>query len=179
MGLTIVGIPYILTYILTKRSEWSLFDFLLIAINFKDGIIRALKCGERVVGSTFSERESPQWIDCRRTFKYSPHLRTWNGLSDIFYAVRRLLKIGFMHGVKKKAVHQGWTGGQCWNFDILKRFKSPLKESLSATARKYRKIPNISPELINICKHFLGGLYSEGGAYIRRAFCVSVWVSRL
>ena len=27
---------------------------------------------------------------------------------------------------------------------------------------KYRKIPNISPELINICKQFLGGLYSGG-----------------
>ena len=47
---------------------------------------------------------------------------------------------------------------------------------------KYRKIPNISPGLINVRKHFLGGLYSRGayirGAYIRRAFCVSVRVSR-
>ena len=41
----------------------------------------------------------------------------------------------------------------------------------------YRKIPNISPGLIEVRKHFLGGLYS-GGAYIRRAFCVSVRVSR-
>ena len=41
----------------------------------------------------------------------------------------------------------------------------------------YRKIPNISPGLIEARKHFLGGLYS-GGAYIRRAFCVSVRVSR-
>ena len=31
---------------------------------------------------------------------------------------------------------------------------------------KYRKIPNISPGLIEVRKHFLGGLYS-GGAYIR------------
>ena len=46
----------------------------------------------------------------------------------------------------------------------------------------YRKIPNISPGLINIRKHIVGGLYSwglySGGAYIRRAFCVSVRVSR-
>ena len=46
----------------------------------------------------------------------------------------------------------------------------------------YRKIPNISPGLIEVRKHFLGGLYSGGlifgGAYIRRAFCVSVRVSR-
>ena len=47
---------------------------------------------------------------------------------------------------------------------------------------KYRKIPNVSPGLIEVFKHFLGGLYSGGlifgGAYIRRAFCVSVRVSR-
>ena len=46
----------------------------------------------------------------------------------------------------------------------------------------YRKIPNVSPGLIEVFKHFLGGLYSGGltfgGAYIRRAFCVSVRVSR-
>ena len=45
----------------------------------------------------------------------------------------------------------------------------------------YRKIPNVSPRLIEVFKHFLGGLYSGGlmfgGAYIRRAFCVSVRVS--
>ena len=33
----------------------------------------------------------------------------------------------------------------------------------------YRKIPNISPELIEVRKHFLRGLYS-GGAYIRGAY---------
>ena len=46
----------------------------------------------------------------------------------------------------------------------------------------HRKIPNVSPGLIEVFKHFLGGLYSGGlifgGAYIRRAFCVSVRVSR-
>ena len=30
----------------------------------------------------------------------------------------------------------------------------------------YRKIPNVSPGLIEVFKHFLGGLYS-GGAYIQ------------
>ena len=35
----------------------------------------------------------------------------------------------------------------------------------------YRKIPNVSPGLIKVRKHFLGGLYSEG-------ICVSVRVSR-
>ena len=43
--------------------------------------------------------------------------------------------------------------------------------------RTYRKIPNISPGLIEVLKHFLEGLYSGGlilgEAYIRRAFCVS------
>ena len=47
---------------------------------------------------------------------------------------------------------------------------------------RYRKIPNVSPGLIKVSKHFLVGLYSGGlifgGAYIRRAFCVSVRVSR-
>ena len=47
----------------------------------------------------------------------------------------------------------------------------------------YRKIPNVSPGLIKVFKHFLVGLYSGGlifgGAYIRRAFCVSIFVSRL
>ena len=46
----------------------------------------------------------------------------------------------------------------------------------------YRKIPNISPGLIRVRKPFWGGLYSGGvifrGAYIRRAFCVSVQVHR-
>ena len=41
----------------------------------------------------------------------------------------------------------------------------------------YRKIPNMSPGLIEVRKHFLGGLY-WGGAYIWRAFCVSVRLSR-
>ena len=41
----------------------------------------------------------------------------------------------------------------------------------------YRKIPNISPGSIEVRKHFFGGLIF-GGAYIRRAFCVSVRVSR-
>ena len=51
-----------------------------------------------------------------------------------------------------------------------------------SSLNKYRKIPNVSPGLIEVFKHFLGGLYSGGlifgGAYIRRAFCVSVRVSR-
>ena len=46
----------------------------------------------------------------------------------------------------------------------------------------YCKIPNISHGLIEIRKHFLGGLHSGvlvfRGAYIRRAFCVSIFVSR-
>ena len=46
----------------------------------------------------------------------------------------------------------------------------------------YRKIPNIIPGLIEVRKHFLGGLYSGGlylgEAYILRAFCVSVRVSK-
>ena len=46
----------------------------------------------------------------------------------------------------------------------------------------YRKIPNVSPGLIEVRKYIFGGLYSGGayirGAYIRRAFCVSVRVSR-
>ena len=41
----------------------------------------------------------------------------------------------------------------------------------------YRKPPNISPGLIFVQRHFLGGLYSGGlilgGAYIRRRFSVS------
>ena len=46
---------------------------------------------------------------------------------------------------------------------------------------KYRKILNISPGLIEVRKPFLGGLYSGeglifGGAYIRRAFYVSIRV---
>ena len=44
----------------------------------------------------------------------------------------------------------------------------------------YCKIPNVSPGLIEVRKPFLEGLYSggliSGGAYIRRAFCVSVRV---
>ena len=39
----------------------------------------------------------------------------------------------------------------------------------------YRKFPNISPELIEIFRHILGGIYS-GRAYIRRVFCVSICV---
>ena len=30
-------------------------------------------------------------------------------------------------------------------------------------ARKYREIPNISPRLIEVRKHFLGGAYIRGG----------------
>ena len=52
--------------------------------------------------------------------------------------------------------------------------------SITHEKPKYRKIPNVSPGLIEVFKHFLGGLYSGGlifgGAYIRRAFCVSVRV---
>ena len=60
----------------------------------------------------------------------------------------------------------------------------PMKKPLCPKLRKYfpisyeyREIPNISPGLIEVRKHFLGGLYLRG-AYIRRAFCVSVRVSR-
>ena len=42
----------------------------------------------------------------------------------------------------------------------------------------HRKIPNISPGLIAIRKHILGGLYSEGLIF-GRACCVSIFVSRL
>ena len=46
----------------------------------------------------------------------------------------------------------------------------------------YPKIQNISLGLIEVRKHFLGGLYPGGlifgGAYIRRAFCVSGRVSK-
>ena len=50
----------------------------------------------------------------------------------------------------------------------------------------YRKIPNISPGLIEVRKHFWGFMFGGlifgglifGGAYIRWAFCVSVRVSR-
>ena len=46
----------------------------------------------------------------------------------------------------------------------------------------YRKIPNISTWLIAILKHILVSLYSERayirGAYIRMAFCVSIFISR-
>ena len=42
---------------------------------------------------------------------------------------------------------------------------------------KYRKIPHISPGLIEIRKHFLEGLYLGWayirGAHIRMVFCVS------
>ena len=55
-----------------------------------------------------------------------------------------------------------------------------IQEKSVIYIKKYRKIPNISPGLIEVRKHFLGGLYSGGlifgGAYIRRAFCVSVRV---
>ena len=42
----------------------------------------------------------------------------------------------------------------------------------------YRKIPNTSPGLKAIPKH-IWGAYIFWGAYIRRAFCVSILVSRL
>ena len=37
----------------------------------------------------------------------------------------------------------------------------------------YRKIPNASPGLVEVRKHFLADIYSGGGAYIRRVFWVS------
>ena len=37
-----------------------------------------------------------------------------------------------------------------------------------------RKILNMSPGLIEVSKNILGWLIFGGGAYIRRAFCVSV-----
>ena len=59
---------------------------------------------------------------------------------------------------------------------------SPVAIEERPKSPTYRKIPNVSPGLIEVFKHFLGGLYSGGltfgGAYIRRAFCVSVRVSR-
>ena len=46
----------------------------------------------------------------------------------------------------------------------------------------YRKIQNINPRLIEVRKHFFRacnrGAYIRWGAYIRRAFCVSVRVLR-
>ena len=36
-----------------------------------------------------------------------------------------------------------------------------MKFALDAIA-EYRKIPNVSPGLIEVFKHFLGGLYSGG-----------------
>ena len=48
---------------------------------------------------------------------------------------------------------------------------------------QHRKIPNISPGLIELRKHFLEGLFLEGelifGGLIRMAFCVSIWESSL
>ena len=42
----------------------------------------------------------------------------------------------------------------------------------------YRKIPNISPGLIEVRKHFLGGLYSEEWPIFGGHFVLSVRVSR-
>ena len=47
-----------------------------------------------------------------------------------------------------------------------------ISRSVGLNNYAYPKIPNISPGLINIRKHFLKGLHS-GGAYIRREICVS------
>ena len=47
----------------------------------------------------------------------------------------------------------------------------------TSTARKYRKIPKISPRAYSFQRPFLRGLFLEGpifrGAYVRREICVS------
>ena len=51
---------------------------------------------------------------------------------------------------------------------------SSIMQSQKEIIFNYRKIPNISPGLIEVRKHILGGLYFFlGWAYILRAFCVS------
>ena len=42
---------------------------------------------------------------------------------------------------------------------------------LDTVLNDYRKIPNISPGVIEVRKHFLGGLYSEGGLYSDVVLC--------
>ena len=70
-----------------------------------------------------------------------------------------------------------------WNRKIKKMYRAVREAKVVrlGTRTIYRKIPNISPGLVKVRKHFLGGLYSRGlilgGAYIRKAFCVSVRVS--
>ena len=79
----------------------------------------------------------------------------------------------------------GWTLIKClWNLnwhelgDKWALFETRKDRSIIT----YRKIPYISPGLIEVCKPSLGGayiwgnLYSGGGADIGRAFCVSVRV---
>ena len=43
---------------------------------------------------------------------------------------------------------------------------------------RYRKIPNIRPWLMNICKYIFGDLYT-GTAYIQRPFCVTICERKL
>ena len=79
-----------------------------------------------------------------------------------------------------------WIRWQNGGWEIYNKLCSLLFVSFcrlfSLSLIAYRKIPNISPGLIEVRKHFLGGLYSGGlifrRAYIRRAFFVSVRVSR-
>jgi len=45
---------------------------------------------------------------------------------------------------------------------LWRTLKSPLPKYHKLHSKTYRKIPNISPGLIAILKHILGGLYSVG-----------------
>ena len=54
--------------------------------------------------------------------------------------------------------------------------KSEIENNVGA--KTYRKIPNISPGLIDIRKHIFGTFIREGLIFVR-AFCVSICVSRL
>ena len=50
-----------------------------------------------------------------------------------------------------------WTDLKNYNQNRTYYFRKKRKNYL-----QYRKIPNISPGLMEVCKHFLGGLYSRG-----------------
>ena len=52
------------------------------------------------------------------------------------------------------APHPYQTNDKSFTFDIYQEVDHHL--------RTYRKIPNVSPGLIEVFKHFLGGLYSGG-----------------
>ena len=84
-----------------------------------------------------------------------------------FFALRRQAYI-YLHVIKESisSLYCPWCYFDSWLVIIV----------------RYRKIPNISPGLIEVRKHFFGayiwGAYIRG-PYIRKAFCVSIWVSIL